>query len=179
KRFRKDKAELEKQIAKAETLVGKGEPGKRAKFVTRKDGKDAYVLDERLVAKTKLLLGLKGYHTNIPETRLSDQEIIDRYHDLWHVEQAFRMAKSDLVARPIFHHKAEAVRAHMVVCFVALAIGKHMEIATGLSLRRVMDGLWSVTDAAIIDTTTGEKFTLRSEPDEQTRKILKKLRLSY
>lgn len=179
KRYRKDKHEMEQQKAKAVTLVERGEPGKRAKFVTKTDGTDAYVLNEALIEKTKLLLGLKGYYTNIPVETLSDLAIVARYHDLWHVEASFRMAKSDLATRPIFHHKEDAVRAHMVVCFVALAIGRNCEISTGLSLRRVVDALWQVTDAQIVDTATGEVFMLRSALDETTRTILKKLGVSY
>ena len=178
KRFRKDKAEMERQIEKGKALVVRHEPGKRAKFVKR-SGNDGYELDDALVAKTTRLLGLKGYYTNIPSKTLSNRDVIARYHDLWHVEQAFRIAKSDLATRPIFHRKEDAVKAHMVICFVALAIGKYLEITTGLSIRRIMDALWSVTDANIIDSTTGEVFMLRSEMNQDTRALLKKLRLSY
>lgn len=178
KRFRKDKAEMERQIEKGKALAGSREPGKRAKFVKR-SGKDEYKLDEALIVKATLLLGLKGYYTNIPSEKLSDREVILRYHDLWRVEQAFRVAKSDLATRPIFHHKEDAVKAHMVICFVALALGKYLEITTGLSVRRIVDTLWSVTDAKIVDSVTGETFTLRSEISEEARALLKKLGLSY
>lgn len=179
KRYRKDRSEMEKQIAKARTLVKKGEPGRRAKFVTKSEGKDSYVFDDALFSKTQSLLGFKGYYTNIPENVLSDQDIVMKYHDLWHVEAAFRMAKSDLATRPIFHHTEDAVRAHMVICFIALAIGKHIEITTGKSLHAVKDILWDVTDAHIIDKVTGEEIVLRSEVDEETKFMLKKLGMSY
>jgi transposase len=175
KRYRKDKNEMEKQIAKANAFVKKGEPGKRAKFVKRKDDEDTYILDEALVAKTKKLLGMKGYYTNIPKETLSNQEIIERYHELWNIEATFRMAKSDLETRPIFHHKEDAIRAHMVICFVALAIGKYIEISTKSSIRNVVDHLWSVTDAQIVDSSTNEKFALRSSPSDDLRTILKML----
>lgn len=48
---------------------------------------------------------------------------------------AFRMSKSDLQARPIFHHSHDAIRAHVLICFMALMIGKYIEIKTGHSLR--------------------------------------------
>lgn len=179
KRARKDKHEMDKQIAKAKALVQKGEPGTRAKFVTRKDAEGAYALDDALVAKTKLLLGMKGYYTNIPELTLSNTAIVERYHDLWNVEATFRMAKSDLATRPIFHYKEDAVHAHMVVCFVALVIGKYMEIATGLSLRMIVDLLWSVSEAHIVDTVSGKTFRLRSTIGEDVKKLLEKLGLSY
>lgn len=178
KRFRKNKADMDKQVAKGKALVAKSEPGRRAKFV-KKDGTDTYVLNDALIKKTTLLLGLKGYHTNIPEADLSNTDVIARYHDLWHVEQAFRMAKSDLASRPIFHHKEDAVRSHMLICFVALVMGKYMEIRTGLSLRKIVDILWSVTDANIVDTATKEVFTLRSPIHDEAKELFKQLGVSY
>jgi hypothetical protein len=178
KRFRKDKAEMERQIEKGKALITRHEPGKRAKFVKR-SGKDEYELNNALIVKATLLLGLKGYYTNIPSAKLSNSDVIAKYHDLWHVEQAFRIAKSDLATRPIFHHKEDAIKAHMVICFVALALGKYLEIMTGLSVRRIVDTLWCVTDARIIDSVTEETFTLRSKIGEDARILLKKLRLSY
>lgn len=179
KRFRKNKAEMDAQIEKGKKLVAKKEPGKRAKFVQRADKKDAYILNEALIKKTKLLLGIKGYCTNIPEDQLSNQEVINRYHDLWHVEQAFRMAKSDIVTRPIFHYKADAVRAHVLICFVALILGKYLERHTQLSIKKIIDILWSVTDATIRDTSTKETFRLRSPLNTDAQNLLKKLHVSY
>jgi len=178
KRFCKHKADMNHQIAKGKALVARNEPGKRAKFVKR-EGKDAYALNEALIAKTELLLGLKGYYTNIHERELSNQAVIGRYHDLWHVEQAFRMAKSDLASRPIFHHTEDAIRTHMLICFVALVIGKYMEIQTKLSIRNIRDMLWSVTDATMIDTATKETFLFRSPLGEDVEKLLKTLSMSY
>ena len=53
---------------------------------------------------------------------MSSQEIVGSYHELWHVEQSFRMSKADLQARPIFHYERDAVEAHLTVVFTALAI---------------------------------------------------------
>lgn len=178
KRYRKDKADMEKQIVKAQALVHRGEPGRRAKFV-KKAQEGGYVFDEDLRAKTVSLLGMKGYYTNIPIEVMDDSSVISRYHDLWNVEAAFRMSKNDLATRPIFHRTEDAIRAHVLVCFVALALGKHLENATRLSLRHVVDILWNVTDAHIMDTASGEQVTLRSPLNEDTRTILKQLRVSY
>lgn len=179
KRFRKNKADMDKQILKGKALVERKEPGRRAKFVKRADQEDAYVLNEALIEKNTMLLGIKGYYTNIPEKQLSNQKVLARYYDLWHVEQAFRMAKSDLATRPIFHYKEDAVRAHMLICFASLVIGKYLEIKTGQSLKRVIDILWSVTYAKIINTATKEVFSLCSPISDEVRELMKVLRLSY
>lgn len=175
KRWRKDTHEMEKQIARAKELVRKQEPGKRSKFVTVTKEKEKYILNDTVVEKTKKLLGIKGYYTNLPPTILSDVEIIARYHDLWHVEQSFRMAKSDLVTRPIFHYKKEAVQAHLLICFMALVVGKYMEITTEISLRRILEILKSVTDAIIVDSLTGQTAVLRSELTEEATELVRAL----
>lgn len=180
-RYRKDKKEMEKQILKAKHLVETNQSGKRIKFVKHKEKEKQYILNESLIEKSKLLLGMKGYHTNISETELSNQDIITRYHDLWHVEQAFRIAKSDLASRPVFHHKKEAVKSHILICFTALIIGKFLEINTNRSLRQVIDAIWSVTEAKLFDKSTDKFFTLSTEMNKTTMEILEKINrfLSY
>jgi hypothetical protein len=64
--------------------------------------------------------------------------VIDAYHQLWHVEQAFRMSKHDLAARPVFHRLEDSIQAHLTVMFAALAIGQWIETTTGISLRRFL-----------------------------------------
>lgn len=172
-RYRKDKNEFEKQISKAESLIAANEPGRRAKFIKKSaDSKRAYIFDQALKQKTEMLLGIKGYCTNIPEGVLSNEKIVSYYHELWHVEQAFRMSKSDLKARPIFHHSHESIRAHVLLCFMALMIGKFMEIKTGLSLRSIRDLLWQVHEVHLLDPRTGRKRVVRTTIKPELEKIL-------
>ena len=179
KRYGKDKNTLDKQVAKAQALVDKGGPGRRAKFVKAVKGKEGYLLDQELLAKNTLLLGIKGYYTNIPRKRMRDAQVVAHYHGLWRVEKAFRMAKSDLAARPVFHHREHAVRAHLLICFVALAIGSSMEIATGASIRSITDQLRRVTEAQFRLKATGEVFRMRTKIPDQTIELLHKLRVPY
>lgn len=62
--------------------------------------------------------------------------MITAYHDLWHVEQSFRMSKTDLAARPIFHHTRDAIEAHLTIVFAALAIARDLQNRTGASLKK-------------------------------------------
>jgi len=177
KRYRKDMREMERQIQKAEGLVSNPGAVKRAKFL-RTGAKTRYELNTNLVEKTKLLLGIKGYYTNLgPET--DDQTIIDRYHSLWHVEQAFRIAKSDLRMRPIYHFKRTTIEAHILICFMALAVCRYMELKIGKSTRHIVKALKSVTDARILNTLTREEITLRSEIKDEAKQLLIKLGLRY
>lgn len=177
KRYVKDKREMEKQIKKAESLLQKPSGMKRAKFV-KSNNKTKYELNSKLVKKTKLLLGLKGYYTNL-DKEVSNQAIIDHYHNLWHVEQAFRVAKNDLRARPIFHFKQESIKSHILICYLALAISKYIEIKTGKSIKYMIHLLRQVTDAKILNTVTGEIITMRSDISEETKELLEKLKLSH
>lgn len=58
-------------------------------------------------------------------------EVISSYHEVWHVEQSFRMSKTDLRARPIFHRQRDAIEAHLTVVFAALAVARYLQHATG------------------------------------------------
>ena len=67
--------------------------------------------DEANLARAQSLVGLKGYVTNVPVTVMPAAEVIAKYHDLWHVEKSFRMSKSDLRARPMFHYTRDGNRS--------------------------------------------------------------------
>lgn len=176
-RYRQDKSDLDKQIKKAELLLKNPSQAKRAKFL-KGQNKAKLEMNNELIKKTKLLLGIKGYYTNLPK-KITNEIIIKQYHNLWRVEQAFRVAKSDLEIRPIYHFKQPAIEVHILICFAALAICKYLEIKTGDSIRQIVKILKSVTDAKIKNTLTGEEITMRSEISADIKQILLKLGLSY
>jgi transposase len=68
--------------------------------------------------------GLKGYVTN---TKLSDSDVIENYKNLWHIEKAFRMSKTDLRIRPIYHRLRNRIEAHVCISFTAYCIYKELE----------------------------------------------------
>lgn len=68
--------------------------------------------------------GLKGYLTN---TRLKPKEVIDAYANLWHIEKAFRISKTDIRIRPIYHRMPHRIESHICICFVAYAVFKELE----------------------------------------------------
>lgn len=175
KRFAKDKREMEKGILKANNILNNPGKIKRVKFITSEN--NTYMLNSSLIEKTELLLGIKGYYTNLPEFEASDQLIIEHYHNLWHVDQAFRISKSDLQIRPIFHFKHETIEAHILICFMALAVCKYMELKTGRSTKSCLKLLKSVTDAMLIDTINGKKSVLRSPINNEIQGLLKSLQI--
>jgi transposase len=175
-RFKKDKREFDKHVKRAEELIERQEPGKRAKFVKKSaNDVDPFVFNEALKIKTEKLLGIKGFVTNIPEADMTNAEVIACYHDLWRIEQTFRMSKSDLKARPIFHRTQDAIRAHLLICFMALMMGKYLEIKTGISLRKIRDQLWQVQEAQVRHEPTGEMHSLRCELSSDLITLLPKI----
>jgi transposase len=68
--------------------------------------------------------GLKGYVTN---TKLNDNDVIENYKNLWHIEKAFRMSKTDLRIRPIYHRLRNRIEAHICISFTAYCIYKELE----------------------------------------------------
>lgn len=68
--------------------------------------------------------GLKGYLTN---TGISASQVYAAYHNLWHVERAFRISKSRIEIRPMFHFTRRRIEAHVCICFVALKVYKELE----------------------------------------------------
>lgn len=168
KRYSKDLSEMNKQIMKAEAYIKTPGKMKRAKFVSSTTG--TIYLNEDLIARNKKMLGVKGYYTNLKD--VSDADIITHYHGLWNVEQSFRITKSDLASRPIFHRKETSIRAHMLICVMALAISKYIEIKTKQSLRSVLDICKTVTDAVIVHSSTNTENIMRAPVPKEMKKIM-------
>ena len=139
KRAVRDNKTLTLQENKARAVVAGERAARTPRFVKTRNG--STVLDEASLARARGLVGLKGYVTNIPVGLMPAGEVIASYHDLWHVEQSFRMSKTDLAARPIFHHTREAIEAHLTIVFAALAIARHLQDATGTSIKKIVQTL--------------------------------------
>jgi len=71
--------------------------------------------------------------------RTAATEVIHAYHDLWHVEHAFRISKHDLAARPAYHYCRPQIESHLTIVLAALAVAKWIENVTGVSLRRFLE----------------------------------------
>jgi len=83
-------------------------------------------IDYSKIEQDKYWDGLKGYITN---TKLENDKIIENYNDLWHIERAFRMSKTDLRIRPIYHRLKDRIEAHICISFAAYSVYKELERA--------------------------------------------------
>jgi hypothetical protein len=129
---------IDEQIAKAEQAVAGKTAVKRNRFVRLSGGTKS--VNRELAAKARALAGLKGYVTNLaacPDgTPVTPEFVIGAYHQLFQIEKSFRMSKSDLQARPIYHRKRDSIEAHLAIVFAALAVSRWIEDRTGWSIRK-------------------------------------------
>jgi hypothetical protein len=129
---------IDEQVAKAASAVAGLAPVKRNRFIAL-DGATKSV-NRELEAKARSLAGLKGYVTNLaacPDgTPVTAEFVISSYHQLFEIEKSFRMSKSDLQARPVYHHLRDSIEAHLTIVFAALAVSRWIEAQTGWSIRK-------------------------------------------
>ena len=129
-RAKKDKHNRDKGILKLEQKI---KTNKLTKSHINNKGYNKYLklvgevkvsLDKSKVSEDSKWDGLKGFTTN---TTLSKEEIIENYGYLWQIEKAFRVAKTDLLIRPIYHQLQHRIEAHICIAFVAYKIYKELE----------------------------------------------------
>lgn len=126
----KDNVNRERGISKLEKLIKSKKLTKAQinnkgynKFL-KMSGEIDVKLDKGKINKDIKWDGLKGYVTN---TTLSSDEVIENYNHLWKIEKAFRVAKTDLKVRPIFHQRKHRIEAHICIAFVAYKIYKELD----------------------------------------------------
>jgi len=130
KRAVKDARNREKGLRKLRQKIGSGKLTKQQinqrgynKFL-RLVGEVMIEIDEAKIEQAVLWDGLKGYLTN---TDHPASTVIENYRQLWRVEKAFRISKTDLRIRPIHHYKAKRIQAHVCIAFVAYTLYKELE----------------------------------------------------
>lgn len=129
-RAKKDANNREKGLARLEKLI---ETGKLTKAQINNKGYNRFLqmhgsltlaLNREKIEQDKKWDGLKGYLTN---TALTKEEIIENYSHLWMIEKAFRVTKTDIKIRPVYHQLPERIQAHICLCFVAYKVYKELE----------------------------------------------------
>lgn len=168
KRAARDNKTLTAQENRARAVIAGEKAARTPRFV--KTTGDARSLDEAALARARRLVGLKGYVTNIPAQLMPAGEVIASYHELWHVEQSFRMSKTDLAARPMFVRTRDAIEAHLTIVFTALALSREVQRRSGLSIRNVIRQLRPLRSATI--TANGATQTIPPHIDPDRRAII-------
>lgn len=125
-RAQKDKIHREKEIEKLRDKLKSAKSIKtlisnphHRKYIQVNEDKSRAKINEKKVIEDALYDGVFVLTTN---TRLSCIKVVQRYKDLWQIENAFRQLKSELEVRPIYHHKDRRIRAHIMICFLAFCM---------------------------------------------------------
>ena len=115
--------------------------------------------------------GLKGYITN---TNLSNDAVVSNYSNLWQIEKAFRMSKSDLEIRPIYHFTRRRIEAHISISFVAYSIYKELERLLYLynapfsvkKAREIIHNIYQI-EVTLPDSGVKQKVLLQMDEEQQ------------
>lgn len=165
-RAKKDSYNREKGLRKLEKQIRTGRLTKSSinnrgynKFL-KLDGEINVTLDKDKLKADSAWDGLKGYITN---TSLSKAEIIENYQHLWQIEKAFRIAKTDLKIRPVYHRLQRRIEAHICISFAAYKIYKELErqlkeLNTTMSPEKAIDIAKSIYQ---IQTVTNDNNTVK------------------
>ena len=118
--------------------------------------------------------GLKGFLTN---SGLSKEEVTGNYRHLWQIERAFRISKTDLRFRPIFHRLKRRIEAHICIAFCAYKIYKELERQVkeedlGLSAEKVIEILKTIYGLEVVWPKSQMKETMLMVADEDQARIL-------
>lgn len=135
----KQKYEINRQVEKAKNLrtceAKKSEYGDSAKYVTfitankkgeKTDGKIKVEMNEEAIKNAKKLAGFNMMVTS--EIHMSASEIYAAYHNLWRIEESFRIMKSQLDARPVYLQKEETITGHFLICYLTVLLTRLLQI---------------------------------------------------
>lgn len=135
----KQKYEINRQVEKAKKLKAceakKSEYGDSAKYVTfvsadkkgqKTDGKIKVEINEKAIERAKKLAGYNMIITS--ETHMTASEIYAAYHNLWRIEESFRVMKSQLDARPVYLQKRDTITGHFLICYLAVLLTRLLQI---------------------------------------------------
>lgn len=156
------------------------------KYLRLSDGEspNSYVLDEEKILAEARWDGLRAVRTDLPlSTPEEIHEVLSHYHSLWRIEESFRISKSDLKIRPIYHWTKKRIEAHILLCYLVFACVRYIERRVWLqgkerlSLRRLREAMLSVDSAILRDGKTGRIYRLPRKMTPPAEKLYRCLGL--
>jgi transposase len=130
KRAEKDRKDRKRLIAKAEIIIASGGDGKdkrgAKKYIKSSKNNKNLTLDEAKIYDEEKWDGFYGIQTSKKD--MSTEEVLAAYKRLWKIEESFRILKSSLQARPMFHWSEKRIRGHLVICFIAFLLQRSLEL---------------------------------------------------
>lgn len=188
-RAKKDKSDRERLIKKLQKRFEKSKTKTPKEFVNN-HGVKKYVsfsggkaeLNLEMIAREEKWDGYFGIVTNNLE--LTKEEILGQYRGLWQVEANFRIFKHDLAARPIYHWTEERVRAHVLICFMALVLERHLyarlkKNETPLTTTNIHNALRLCKKIELQDIKTFRLFQLSTNKPIEAKQIYETVGLNW
>lgn len=123
----KKRYEINRMVEKAKSLTASrakkaeyGEAGKYVNFTDKNGNKASASINQEAIDKD---LKFAGYNLLVTsETEMKDADIYNTYHNLWRIEESFKIMKSDLDARPVFLQKEETIKGHFLICYLTVLL---------------------------------------------------------
>jgi len=143
------------------------------------DGDISISIDYQKYENDKKWDGIKGYITN---TDLKKEVVVSRYRELWQIEKVFRISKTDLQIRPIYHRRRNRIESHICISFMSYLMYKELErllVASNLkiSVEKAIEQINKIYEIVIPDTSGGQTmFRPNNNPIQQ--KIIDMIRLT-
>ena len=167
----------------AKTLIGNRGTSQYIES-SSENGEEKYRLNRNKIAEEAKYDGLHGVETDRKISGMEDvKAVLAAYGNLWHIEDCFRVSKSDLAIRPIYHWTSRRIRAHVAICFLALLmeryLEKHLRVRRRVkfSARRIKDALLLVNSTLIKDTENDKMYRFPGRLSKDAREIYKALGL--
>jgi len=128
----KKRYEINRMVEKAKSLTlsqakknDYGEAGKYVNFTDEKGEKAVVSINQDAIDKD---LRFAGYNLLVTsEIKMSDQDMYSIYHNLWRIEESFKIMKSDLDARPVFLQKEDSIKGHFLICYLAVLLERILQ----------------------------------------------------
>lgn len=166
----KKRYEINRMVEKAKGLTlsqakknDYGETGKYVSFVDGQGKKASVHINQDAIDKD---LKFAGYNLLVTsELEMSDEEIYGIYHNLWRIEESFKIMKSDLDARPIFLQKEDSIKGHFLVCYLVVLLERLFQFkvlenkySTSEIFKFIRDFRVTKSEGRYINTTTSSDF---------------------
>ncbi len=128
----KKRYEINRMVEKAKSLTlsqakknDYGETGKYVNFTDNKGNKADVSINQAAIDKDVMFAGYNLLVTS--EIEMTDQDIYNTYHNLWRIEESFKIMKSDLDARPVFLQKEDTIKGHFLICYIAVLLERILQ----------------------------------------------------
>jgi hypothetical protein len=128
----KKRYEINRMVEKAKSLTlsqakksDYGESGKYVSFTDGKGKKATVAINQEAIDKDLMFAGYNLIVTS--ETEMTEDDIYNTYHNLWRIEESFRIMKSDIDARPGFLQKEYTITGHFLICYLAVLLERILQ----------------------------------------------------